>query len=195
LPVTLINEQAIPGFEPNKILAALQRGNRLAAHQPSLLIPLILRAIEEVERVIRQIPDQYLDWTVPETKRTMREFTFHTFNHLHMAMTFKQPNAKSGQASTSYASFGSFREIADYGATIVIEYRSWAAKQDIKDLDEWYQQSPNLKSQAELLDVNTGSVIHHLRQLYSLFEHFGIQPEQRIPDSEWPSNYVLTILW
>ena len=48
---------------------------------------------------------------------------------------------------------------------------------------------------AELLDIIAGHTAHHLRQLYAVLEGFGIEPADRLEDSELPPEYVLTILW
>ncbi len=35
----------------------------------------------------------------------------------------------------------------------------------------------------------------HLRQLYFMLEQYGIEADNRLPDSELPPEYVLTTLW
>ena len=89
----------------------------------------------------------------------------------------------------------SFQQIAEYGGTIIEQFRDWAAKQDFDELRKLSPEGKEGKSRAERLDVEAGAVIQHLRQLYFILEHFGIKPVPRVPDSKWPSDYVLNILW
>lgn len=192
VPVTLIGDQAIAGFEPNKFLAALQKGTKLEVQDPSITISLLLRASEAVEQAIRQMPGERLDWSIPERKRTMREFTHHIFSHVVMAMANQLSYRDLEQTSSGYTKYMSFKQIADYGITIIGQFQDWAVKQDLNELRK---SSVEGKSRAELLDVAAGAVIQHLRQLYFILENFGVKPQPRIPDSEWPSEYVLSILW
>ena len=143
---------------------------------------------------IRQMPDEKLDWSVPERKRPMREFTCHIFDHVRAAMESKPFNWGFGQTS-SWIAYSSFQQIADYGRTIIEQYRDWAGKQDFNDLRKSSPEGSAEKSGAERLDISAGAVIQHLRQLYFILEQFGVTPEHRIPDSEWPSEYILTTLW
>jgi hypothetical protein len=90
-------------------------------------------------------------------------------------------------------SYTSFRDIADYGKITIEKYRAWAAKQNLNVLRS---PPPGSKiSRAERLDLVAGIIIQHLRQLYFTLENLGIALENRVQDSEWPSEYVLTSLW
>ena len=195
VPVTLIGNQAIAGFEPNKILAVLQKETKLEVIDPSVTISLLLKASEAVEHAIRQMPDEQLDWSVPERKRTMREFTYHIFNHVTLAMASQSSIRELEPTSSLCSVYTSFQQIADHGKTVIAQFREWVAQQDINELREPYTKEKEGKNRAEQLDVSAGAVIQHLRQLYFILEHFGIEPKARIPDSEWPSEYILRILW
>lgn len=170
----------------------MQKGTRIEGRDPSLTIQLLLKASEAVALAVRQMPNELLNWSVPERNRTMREFTHHIFNHVTMAMADHPNDRGLKQISSEYTSYRSFKQIADYGETVIEIFRFWAAKQDLNELRKSSSES---KSRAERLDVDTGAVIQHLRQLYFILENFRIEPEPRIPDSEWPSEYALSILW
>jgi hypothetical protein len=191
-PVTLVGNKAIAGYEPNLILAELQQGTSLVVKDPSIISLLLLKAIEAVEVAIRQLPDERLDWNVPERNRTMREFTYHIFSHVLMAMASQPSNTFLEPASSTISVYTSFQQIADYGKTIIDRYHDWMLKQDLNALRK---SLPEKNSEAKRLDVATGAVIQHLRQLYCILDRFGIADKSRIPDSEWPAEYILSILW
>jgi glutaredoxin 3 len=191
-PVTLIGDKAIAGYEPNQILAVLQQGTSLEVIDPSIISSLLLQAIEAVEGAIRQMPDKWLDWSVPERNRTMREFTYHIFSHVLMAMASQPSNHFLEPASSIISVYTSFQQIADYGKTIIDQYRDWMLKQDFNALPKSLSEG---NSEAKRLDVATGAVIQHLRQLYCILDRLDITDKSRIQDSKWPAEYVLSILW
>jgi hypothetical protein len=108
-------------------------------------------------------------------------------------------------------SYAHFHEIADYGRTVIEQYCAWAPKLDFDTLNRPSKQpragTPRMatrvsgvndyhsrhvpKSGAERLELLAGHTIQHLRQLYSILENFGIMPDPRVQDHEWPSHYVL----
>ena len=66
------------------------------------------------------------------------------------------------------------------------------------DLDKLAQIGPrgeDDRSVSERLDLVAGHTVQHLRQLYFVLREFGIEPIDPIEDSEFPTEYVLTILW
>ena len=52
-----------------------------------------------------------------------------------------------------------------------------------------------MRTGAEQLDLIAGHTTQHLRQIYFVLRSFGIDPDDPIDDSEFPPEYVLTILW
>jgi hypothetical protein len=194
LPVTLIANKAIPGFNPNEIMEALESTIKTLPRGPSETIPLIERALEAVERAVRQMPDEKLDWSTPQRKRPMREFTHHIFSHV---LSIIEERGIDGpvESEVTINGYANFRDIADYGKNIIEKYRTWASKQNLAILCTPPPAESKVKSVVERLDLAAGAIIHHLRQLYSILENLGITPKNRVQDCEWPSEYVLTILW
>ncbi len=183
------------GFKPNQLVEAFHHGVKVVPRDPSETIPLIGRALEAVERAVRQMPDEKLDWSIPKRKRPMREFTCHIFNHVQNAMEELSGGGVSARPDVLARSYTSFQDIADYGRSIIEQYRSWTSKQDLDVLHTPPPAGSNARSGAERLDLAAGQTIHHLRQLYSILENFGITPENRLEDREFPPEYVLTTLW
>ncbi len=194
MPVTVIGDKAVAGFNPNQILEALQSTTKVLPRDPSETIPIIERALEAVVHAINQMPDEKLNWHLPQRKRPMREFAFNIFGHALSAMGERVTDA-STDAKVKIDSYTGFQDIADYSKTIARRFHASASKQDLGTLRTSQRAEIEVKSGAERLDLAAGQIIQHLRQLYSILESFGITPENRVPDSEWPPEYVLTILW
>lgn len=190
----MIADKAILGFNPNEIIEALQGANKVFPLDPSETIPLIKRALEAVECAVRQMPDEKLDWSIPQRKRPMRDFTHHIFSHALSIIEGRGTDVPVGFEVT-ISSYTSFRDIADYGKTVIEKYYAWASKQDLDTLRTPPPAGSKAKSGEERLDLVAGAIVHHLRQLYSILENFGITPKNRVQDREWPSEYILTLLW
>ena len=195
MPVTVVADEAIAGFNPNKLAEALQLDVKVAPQDPSQTIPLLDRLLEAVERAVRQMPDDKLDWTAPDRDRPMREFAYHIFMKAQRTMEEFSTGVVSPGSDLMGRSYASFQDIADYGRTIIEQYRTWAPKQDLDALSMPPPAGSNARNGAERLDLIAGHVTQHLRQLYFVLENFGIMPKNRLQDSELPPQYVLTILW
>ncbi|MFC2065701.1 DinB family protein [Chloroflexota bacterium] len=191
----MIADKAIAGFNPSQLADALHLGIKGISRDPSEMIPLIERALEAVERAVRQMPDEKLNWTAPNRNRPMCEFAYHIFMVVQNIMKGFSIGIAFPEFDLTGRSYTSFQDIAEHGRTVIDQYRDWASKQDLDALRKPPLAGSDAQSGAKRLDFLVGHTIQHLRQLYALLETFGITPENRVPDSEWPSEYVLVNLW
>lgn len=196
VPVTAIDgKPPINGFDPRRLNDALQLGLSVQPRSPEITVPLLGRVLEAVERAIRQMPDDKLDWSAPDRDRPMREFTYHIFT-----VTL---NTVRGLSSGQFApmndapgrDFPSFTAVADYGHKLVEEYKAWADRENPRVLARMAPRAGDNRSPSDRLDVATGHAVQHLRQLYFVLRNFGIEPKKPMHDDEFPPEYVLTILW
>ena len=82
LPVTVISGKAIPGFKPKQFTELLQLGSKTARRDLSETIPFVERALEAVERAVRQMPADKLTWSAPGRARPRNELTYHVFTRV-----------------------------------------------------------------------------------------------------------------
>ncbi len=183
------------GFNPNQLAEVLQLGLKVLPRDPSETLSLIRLVLEAVERAVRQMPDDKLDWTVPGRDRPMREFAYHIFVRVQNIIEELGTGVAPLRSDLPGRSYTSFYDIADYGRTVIEQYHAWASKQDLDALRMPPFAESNVRSVAERLDLLAGHTIQHMRQLYFVLENFGIMPENRLQDWELPSEYVLTVLW
>ncbi len=197
VPLTVIGDQKILGFRPNDLSEALGLGVAAAPREPSETLPLIGRIIGAVHRAVGQMPDDKLDFKAPDRDRPMREFAYHIFRNIQSVMRAVEtgvfPMEDQAKQDLPGRSYESFLEIARFGEGVLEEYRAWVPNQDMDALNA--PPAPGLRSGAEQLDLIAGHSTQHLRQLYYVLEDFGIAPQGRMQDSEFPPEYVLTLLW
>lgn len=197
MPVTVINGKGIAGFRPNELSKALDLGQESEPRDPAETLPLLVRIAGSVERALRQMPDDKLDYRAPDRDRPMREFGYHIFRMIQRTIqgvetgVFALEDAATiDRPGLSYESFGL---IADFGAEVGAELGEWAAGADHDALRQ--SRGEGMRTGAEQLDLIAGHSTQHLRQLYFVLRSFGIEPEKPMDDSEFPPEYVLTILW
>ncbi|MBI2986949.1 MAG: DinB family protein [Deltaproteobacteria bacterium] len=207
--VTVVGDQVIVGFDMKKLAEALHLGTKPHL-DPSETVPLIERALEAFEQAVRQMPDEKLEWAISKRERSMRHFTYHVFWRVEVDLEELGTGVAPTRSDAHVRSHASFQDIADYGRTVIEHYRAWSSRQDLDALHrpsparskeaartpapDHYRNRDVPKSGAERLDLLASHTIQHLRQLYSILENFGITPENRVQDQEWPSVYVLTRL-
>ncbi len=164
---------------------------------PSETLPLLDRIAVAVERALRQMPDDKLDYRAPDRDRPMREFGYHIFHMIGRTMrgvdTGVFPMEDQATMDLPGRSYESFGQIADYGVEVAAELRAWAAGVDHDSLRQ--TRGEGMRTGAEQLDLIAGHTTQHLRQLYFVLRSFDIEPDDPIDDSEFPPEYVLTILW
>ena len=195
LPVTIIGEQPIVGYSPNKISEALGLGVKLAPRDPDQTIPLLGRVMEAFRRAVRQMPDDKLNWTAPDRDRPMSQFVYHVFRWGERTMEAVDSGVYAPVMDDEVGlSYESFQDLADFGTQVLERYFEWSANQALVALRNHPPLASDDKTVAERLDVITGHAVQHLRQLYWVMDEFGVGPEDRIPDSEFPQEYILTLV-
>lgn len=195
VPVTKIGDRVINGFNPRQINDALGLGLKIEERAPQVTVPLLGRVLEAVERAVRQMPEDKLDWSAPDRERPMREFTYHIFTVTINAIRGLSKGEYPPMDDLPGRSFTSFKAIADYGKQAVEEYKRWAASENPRVLARMGPRGADDRSASERLDLTTGHAVQHLRQIYFVLRQFGVEPDRPMQDDDFPPEYVLTILW
>ena len=199
VPVTVVGDTRIVGFRARELAEALGLALDPKPRDPAETIPLLDRLLVAVRRAVLQLPEDRLEYSAPDRDRPMREFACHIFSAAQMTVRGISTGALPVLDTAGQEVSGLWDQtpgrIAELGGRVIAELRTWAADQDPDPLRSPPKDAAGDKSGAELLDIIAGHTAHHLRQLYSVLESFGIEPVDRLPDSELPPEYVLTILW
>ena len=195
VPVTVIGETVINGFNPRQLSEALSLNIDIEARTPKETLSILEKTLGSVEKNLRLMPDEKLDWTAPDRDRPMREFGYHMFMFTEVTMVGLESGNYPPRSDLTGRSYNSFADIADYGAGVLASFKSKIAELDINYLSQLGPRGEDDRSVSERLDLVAGHTVQHMRQLYFVLREFGIEPIDPIDDSEFPPEYVLTILW
>ena len=197
-PATVIDGKPILGYSPNEVTRVLGLDIRVEPTQsPQALMALMDRLLGACAVSVRQMPDAHMATPTLDGSRTMAMLAPHIFDFADAVMTridtLKMPETKRRQ-------WASFQEIADYGEGVLQRWRQWAPMQNEAALRvvppegsvAWHYSGS--RTGYEFLDYVGNHTTHHLRQFYLAMEKLGVQPRVRIPDAEFPPEYVQTIV-
>jgi hypothetical protein len=200
VPVTVIGSRAIQGFNPKELADALKLRTGAYTRDPAETIPLLGKALDAVQRAVKQLPDDKLEWTAPGRDRPLRDLTHHVFLRVRHTILGISTGVYPPEPKEAARTYTNFRSIADFGEEIIRDYWAWSKRQDLDAL-RTPSRSPSDESNqffrgsgAERLDLLAGHTVQHLRQLYWVLEQFGIKPKDQLPDSAFPSEYVLPLI-
>ena len=195
VPVTVIGETVINGFNPRQLSNALSLSVDIEARTPRETLGILEKTLASVEKNLRLMPDDKLDWTAPDRDRPMREFGYHMFMFTEITMIGLDSGNYPPRSDLTGRSYNSFNDIADYGKGVLEGFKSKVSELDLDKLAQIGPRGEDDRSVSERLDLVAGHTVQHLRQLYFVLREFGIEPIDPIEDSEFPTEYVLTILW
>ncbi len=200
LPLAVIGDDVIVGYRPNELSRALGLGIRFQGPGLEETIRLLGRVPRAVERAVGDMPDDKLQWQAPGRSRSMQEFTHHILGTVRNTIRRLEDDdvppiedAYAAMAAQS-KSYSSFKQIAAFGSEVIDEYTAWEGRQDPRELGRRWFKGQDHRTARERLDWATGHTVHHLRQLYWVLGHGGIQPTDPMPDAEFPQEYFLSIV-
>ena len=200
VPVTVIGSRAIQGFNPKELSDALKLRTGASIRDPAETIPLLGKALDAVQRAVKQLPDEKLDWKAAGRDRPLRDLTCHIFLRVRHTILGISTGVYPPEPKEAARNYTKFQSIADFGEEVIRDYWAWSKGQDL-DVLRRPSRSPSDElnqffrgSGAERVDLLAGHTVQHLRQLYWVLEQFGIKPKEPLPDSAFPSEYLLPLI-
>ena len=191
----MIEDKAVVGFDKKKLIEAFGGSVKATPRDSRETVPIILKALEAFVRAIDRMPEDKVNWSASQRQRPMGEFVSHIIKIVRKTFEELGPIGSPPLPQPSESPFTCFREIAHYGELVIEKYRTWVPSLTLAPLNAPISATAGAKSSEERLDILAGHIIHHLRQLYSILDSLGIAVDDRVPDSQWPSEYVLSLLW
>ena len=197
-PATVIGGRAVLGFSPNEVTRLLGLDIHVEPSQSvEQFMVLIDRLIVSGSASLRQMPDSHMKTPTLDGSRTMDALAPHIFQTVDAVMTRIDTLKMPEQNRRSWSSFA---EIADYADSVLMRWRGWGPKQNNATLKAipaegsvaWHYSGS--RSGYEFLDYIGNHTTHHMRQFYWAMDKLRIPPKLRIPDAEFPPEYVQTIV-
>lgn len=150
----------------------------------------LLRVLEAVERVVRQLPSERLGEPTPNRGRDLRQLVF----NIHDAIRAMRDSLDTGRfnwdTKDDYVRsrpFGTTEELADFCSEI---RRRWFRRTSLVDDEEAGRQVETRRgtiTQQQLLESQAWHAAQHLRQIYLFVREIGIEPASPLSAEEmWP---------
>lgn len=200
VPVTLVDNQAVTGFNPRALARLLGLPEEPIAHRPKeWTIQKFDQVLEAVVRAVRQVPPERLSWHSPDRGRDMRTFMAHIFFFLEYAMEALQQERFMVERVAGYDKeaqrFPDAEAIARYGEGVRYRLRRFIEGLTEADLSRPIVSYAGNIDAATQLELALGHTAQHLRHLYAYLEMMGIPPRQPLTPQDLEGLPVPTILW
>jgi uncharacterized damage-inducible protein DinB len=198
VPAVAVGDRAAHGWNPPAYAALLGLAYEPEAKlSPNVLISRLDVILGAAEGVLRQMPDDRMDWKPPERNRTLRDFGYHIFR-LSLAFIDAMDAGRLQQSSLAEKAPDDMREsraVANYGALVRARLSGWfegtATSEYERILDVYY----GSQSGHDLLERTVWHAAQHLRQLYALAERLGITPPVPLPVEAFRGLPLPEALW
>ncbi|MBI4540094.1 MAG: DinB family protein [Gemmatimonadetes bacterium] len=180
LPVTVIGETVVVGFNRSELVRALELSPESDRTRPGadVLLERYERVLGAFLRANRQIPDASLDWKSPERERTLRGFVYHVYDRPDLVLRGTQSGAyRYEDIRASFETAEAFRttdSLVRHGEAVLERLRQYLGRAADADLECPIDSYQGVLTVRELLDLALGHAAHHLKQLYHYFGLLGI---------------------
>ena len=199
VPVTIWGDEVVIGFNPKELARLFKLNSEVSqVDQPTMIVKYDTVLVAAC-RAARQLPDRCLDWSCPERKRTLGQFTFHLFNRPDRALQAYEVGHYNlddrGRRVEDVIGRVGFEEIARYGEEVLNRVKLALADRAKLDLERVLDTYMGQKTAGELMDLALGHSVHHLKQLYEYMTLNGITPVEKLDDSDFEGIAVPTELF
>jgi uncharacterized damage-inducible protein DinB len=200
LPVTVIGDKAILGFNREELTRALnlsyKKEKRRADQQ---LFASFDKFLEAVIRAVRQVPPDRLMWKTPDRDRTLKVFCYHIFadpNHVLDAISTQKYDGSFKLAYAEAAEpFRTMEEIARFGEKTGARLREAAKNLLAEELDQPIDGYSGQTDGHELLHHVLAHTAQHLRQLYECLRMIGVKPADPLQEEDFKGISMPQDLW
>jgi len=198
VPAVAVGERAAHGWNPPAYAALLGVPYDAAPKlSPAVLAARLDIILGATESLVRQFPDERMEWKPPERDRTLRDLGYHVFR-LSLAFIDAMDNGRLPKAWLGDAAPADMRAsaaLASYGALARGRLAGWfegtAASEYARVLDVYY----GPQSAHDLLERTVWHAAQHLRQLYVLAERVGVTPKAPLPVGAFQGLPLPDALW
>ena len=200
LPVTVIGDKAILGFNREELAQALslsyKKEKRIADQQ---FFAAFDKFLEAVIRAVRQVSPDRLMWKTPDRDRTLKVFCYHILadpNHVLDAISTQKYD---GSFKLTYAEaaerFRTMEEVARFGEESRARLREAAKNLTAEELDRPIDGYSGQTDGHELLHHVLAHTAQHLRQLYECLRMISVEPADPLEEEDFQGISMPKELW
>ncbi len=200
VPVTLVGDKAIVGFNRTELTRALGiRAQADEARDTGWLYTKYQVILPAAVRATRQVPDDKLEWHGAERERTLRQFTYHLFDRPLAAVQAYESGRYTQKDARRYEeearAYPTAEAIAQFGEQTIAYINEFLKKTTPHDLQRPVDSYSGPTTVGQLIDMALGHTTHHLRQLYHYLDQVGVKPEGPLTEKDFRDINVPTELF
>ncbi|MBI4234490.1 MAG: DinB family protein [Chloroflexi bacterium] len=200
IPVTVVGDKVIVGFNRPELARALGiRYRDTSDADTRFMLEKFDLVLSAAIRATRQIPQDKLDWSSPDRRRVLREFTYHLFDRPYVAMKSYDANSYSAEDIGRYVEEAKAspdaEAIAQYGEKVRFQIREFLSRATPAMLQTAINSYFGPSTVGQLMDLGLGHSVHHLKQLYHFMRLLGIEPQSPLGEKEFEGIAVPTELF
>ena len=168
---------------------------------PEQLISKWIYVLRASQRYIQQVPDAKLyDAVIPGRDRSVRDMGHHIFRigEAFLETAIKGTEFASMQLTELPLKEGDFtsgKEISEYGQFIVSNLNDWWTRLEDKSCEQKVDTFFGVQPLIVLFERSTWHSAQHARQLISILERYGIEPNGRLTDADLEGLPLPTSVW
>jgi hypothetical protein len=198
VPAVTVGDRAVHGWNPAAYAELVgidyQPVTKLS---PSVLAGRLDRVLAATEALVREIPDDRMEWTPPERNRPLADLGYHIFR---LSLGFAEGVDRDSfpetvHTETAPADLRTGEAVARYGALVRGRLSGWFAGAGHDEYARVVNTYWGPVVAHDLLERTTWHAAQHLRQLYILAARIGVKPPVAEPVEAYTDLPMPSAIW
>jgi DinB superfamily len=198
VPAVVVGDRAVHGWNPAGYAELVGVEYRPAIKlSPNVLAERLDRILATTEALVREIPDERMEWTPPERNRPLADLGFHVFR-LSLGFVEGVDRAtfpETVHTETAPADLRTGDAVARYGALVRARLSGWFAGAGGDEFAQTVQTYWGPVVAHDLLERTTWHAAQHMRQLYILAARIDVKPPTPEPTELYKDLPLPAAIW
>jgi len=198
VPAVVVGDRAVHGWNPAGYAELVGVDYRPAIKlSPKVLAERLDRILATTEALVREIPDERMEWTPPERNRPLADLGFHVFR---LSLGFVEGVDRATFPETVHtekapADLRSGDAVARYGALVRARLSGWFAGAGGDEFTQTVETYWGPVVAHDLLERTTWHAAQHMRQLYILAARIDVKPPTPEPTELYKDLPLPAAIW
>ena len=198
VPAVVVGDRAVHGWNPAGYAELVGVEYRPAIKlSPKVLAERLDRILATTEALVREIPDERMEWTPPERNRPLADLGFHVFR---LALGFVEGVDRATfpatvHTETAPADLRTGDAVARYGALVRARLSGWFAGAGGDEFTQIVETYWGPVVAHDLLERTTWHAAQHMRQLYILAARIDVKPPTPEPTELYKDLPLPAAIW
>ena len=198
VPAVVVGDRAVHGWNPVGYAELVGVDYRPAIKlSPKVLAERLDRILATTEALVREIPDDRMEWTPPERNRPLADLGFHVFR---LSLGFVEGVDRATfpdtvHTETAPADLRTGDAVARYGALVRARLSGWFAGAGGDEFTQTVETYWGPVIAHDLLERTTWHAAQHMRQLYILAARIDVKPPTPEPTELYKDLPLPAAIW